>query len=78
MGRGFWIGMALIVALLAGGITWAVIADNRWQHACSALGGHDEQRFEYYQTTYNANGTIQSIVPIYSDHCIVNGAEVKA
>lgn len=71
-----WI-IGLVVLALAGGITWAVIADNRWQHRCSAAGGHDEQRFEGMIPMYGNKGQLIGMVPNYSDHCIVGGREVR-
>lgn len=67
------------VALVGGGITWAVIADHRWEQRCHAQGGYVEERYEGQITTihHSGNSTYVTTQPNYSSHCWVAGREVK-
>lgn len=75
----------LLIAALIGGITWAIVEQNRWEHRCHAAHGRVEQRFEGYITTYqyiydskgNIIGMIPQQTPDYSYHCWVGGREVS-
>lgn len=74
-----------IVLSLAGALTWAIIAQNKWEHRCHAAHGRVEQRFEGYITTYqytyddkgNIVGMIPQQTPNYSYHCWVGASEVS-
>jgi hypothetical protein len=70
-----WLLGILAGFALAGVITWAVIAQNRWDDRCHQAGGTVESRFEGFMTIYiNGHPYLQ---PQYSSHCWVNGREVQ-
>lgn len=81
----FKIIMAALVAALLGGITWAIVAQNKWEHRCHNKGGRVEQRLDGYVMTphyiYDGKGNITSTYftndPQYSYHCWLGGAEVN-
>lgn len=77
--------VVLAVITMAGIITWAIIANNKWTKACHDAGGQVVQRYEYTQinTHYthdskgNLTGSYTTSDPVYSSHCIVGGQEIK-
>lgn len=72
-----WLIGALIVAVFAGGITWAVISQNRWDDRCHRAGGTVETRFEGFITVLIGSPPQPYLQPQYSDHCWVDGREVN-
>jgi hypothetical protein len=77
--------IGVIVLLIAGGITFAVIGMKNWEDDCKAAGGHSVSQFEGFITTYtyiydskgNITGTIPQLTPQYSYHCMVGNEEIE-
>jgi hypothetical protein len=65
------VAVVLVSAALISVVTWAIAAENNWTARCHRAGGYNARHFEGLMPV----GKV--LMPRYSDHCIVDGREVR-
>lgn len=69
--RLFLTALVLACAAVISGAIYATITENSWTARCHRAGGHNVPHFEGMMLVGKA------LVARYSDHCIVDGREVR-
>lgn len=67
--------LAAFVVVVIGVVTCAFIAEDRWTARCQRAGGHNVQHYE--GMILMPVGKVLVPEQQYSDHCIVDGREVR-
>lgn len=73
--RLFLAAVVLVSALVISAVVYAVVAENAWTARCHRAGGHNVQHDEGIILV--PAGKVLVPERQYSDHCIVNGREVR-
>lgn len=73
--RLFGAAAVLVVAAVISAAVLSIVNENSWSARCHRAGGHNVQHFE--GTILMPVGKALMPMPRYSDHCMVDGREVR-